>query len=140
MEEFPVWKHELPGFPHKMIDAPLKSVADFYLEHLERDIRDGKLSPANFWIVCRGLLLSAIQSYVSVCVLLAEKRPKPLMLQAGILNRSTFETLVNILALVEDPTRIRVLDLEAFKSFAMRYYDFKARFGAEGGRGNIWVM
>jgi hypothetical protein len=132
MEDFPVWKHELPGFPHRVIDLPLKSVVDFYLTTLERGTRDGKLTPANLWIVCRGLLLGAIQSYVAVCLLLAEKRPKPLMLQAGILNRSIFETLVNIVALVEDPSRIRILDLEAFKSLALRYQDFSGRFGAEG--------
>jgi hypothetical protein len=129
--DFPAWKHELPGFPHKMIDTPLRAAVDFVLEHIRRNTQDGNLTPFNFWLVCRGLLLGAMQSYASVCLLLSEKRPKPLMLQAGILNRSTFETLVNISALIEDPSRVQVLDREAFKSLALRYVDFRDRHGTE---------
>ncbi len=131
MDELPKYQRELPSFPHKLIDTPLKLVVDFHLEHLERDTKEGKLKPTNFWIVSRGLLLGAMQSYASVCVFLADKRPKPFMLQAGIINRAILETLVNVVALIEDPSRIDVLYREGFKNLALRYQDQHARFGSE---------
>ena len=129
--DFPEWKPELPVFRHEIIDTPLKQVVDFYLEHLKRDTQAGKLMPCNFWLVCHGFLLAARQSYASVCLLLSAKRPKPFMLQAGIINRSMFEILVNISALFEEPTRIEILNLEAFKSLALRYLDLRDQHSTE---------
>ena len=131
MDQSPKYKHDVPSFPHMLIDTPLRLVVNFHLEHLERDTEDGKLKPNNFWVVCRGLLLGAMQSYAGVCVLLADRRPKPFMLQAGIINRATFETLVNVIALIEDPARVDVLDREWFKHHALRYQDLHARFGSD---------
>jgi hypothetical protein len=131
MDEFPNWQQELPAFPHKMFDTPLKAVVEYYLEHIQRDTQDGKLGPANYWILLRGLLLGAFQSYAAVCLLLSGKRAKPFMLQAGILNRSTFETLTNVCALVQDPKRAGVLEREAFKSLASRHVTFQAQYGAD---------
>jgi hypothetical protein len=129
--DFPEWKHDLPSFPHKMIQAPLEVAVAFYLEQIRRRADDGELAPFNFWFLCRGLLLGAMQSYASVCILLSAERPKPLMLQAGILNRALFETLVNISALLEVPQRAEILDREAFKSLALKYNDFVERHATD---------
>lgn len=55
----------------------------------------------DFWVVARASLISGMQTYAAICILLADNRPKRLMLQAGILNRSLLETLGNVLALCE---------------------------------------
>jgi hypothetical protein len=52
---------------------------------------DGRLQPPEVWDVLRGFLLAAMQTDASICILLSDRRPKPLMLHAGILNRSLFE-------------------------------------------------
>ena len=70
-----IWKHELSGFPHKLFDAALRLVFEFYSEHIERDTRYGRLQPANYWVLNRGLLLGAMQTYAAICLLLSEKRP-----------------------------------------------------------------
>ena len=93
---------------------------------------DGKLKPYEFWVQLRGLLISAEQTYAAVCILLADKRPKRLMLQASILNRSLLETLGNVLALCEAPkTRSRVLDREAYKNDALTYLRLQGRYGSD---------
>ena len=131
MDTLPKYRHEVQSVPHALIDTPLRLVVDFHLEHLERDTKDGKLRPTNFWIVNRGLLLGSMQSYANVCLLLAEKRPKPFLSQAGIINRAIFETLVNVVALIEEPSRVDVLEREGFKNLALRYQDLQTRFGSE---------
>jgi len=127
--DFPAWKNDLPSFPHKLLNEPLQKAVEYRLEHLRRDALSGVIGPFNLWLVLRGLLLAAMQNYASVCMLLSSKRPKPLMLQAGILNRSTFEILVNISALLEDPGRIDILNRESFKDLALRYKSEVAKCG-----------
>ena len=130
MTDQPTWKHELPGFPHKLFDAALKIVFEFYTEHIDRDIKSGRLRPTNYWVLNRGLLVGAMQTYAAICLLLSEKRPKPLRLQANILNRTLFEALVNIMCLVEDPARTSLLEREAFRSLALRYRDYDSQYGS----------
>ena len=127
--DFPTWKNELPGFPHQLVNEPLRLTVEFHLEHIRRDSADGRLQPSNLWLLLRGLLLGAMQGYASVCLLLSAKRPKPLMLQAGIINRSMFETLVNGSALLEDPGRVDLLNKESFKHLALRYRDNQKQYG-----------
>ncbi len=127
--EFPSFKNELPRVPHKLTDEPLRQTVAYHLEHLRRDTEEGRLAPAPLWILLRGLLLGAMQGYASVCILLAAKRPKPLMLQAGIINRSIFETLVNIGALIGVPARFEVLNKEAFKHLALRFQSDRELYG-----------
>jgi hypothetical protein len=103
VEELPQWKHELPSFPHKLLNAGLVVVVEFYKEHIKRDVDAGRLKPTDYWIMLRGFLIGAMQTYASICLLLADKRPKPLMLQANVLNRALFEILATVLALCEDP-------------------------------------
>ena len=95
MEELPIWKQELPATPHKLLNNLVKVLVEFYGEHLRRDRADGRLQPGKAWDLLRGFLIAAMQTYASICILLAEKRPKRLMLQADVLNRALFEILAN---------------------------------------------
>jgi hypothetical protein len=132
MEELPKWTQELPGLPHKLFNDTANVVVEYYKEHLRRDVKDGRLTPPDFWVMLRGFLIAAAQTYASICILLAEKRPKPLMLQAGILNRALLEMLAGVLALTEDPAgRTQVLAREAYKSDRLSYERLTSRFGAD---------
>lgn len=128
--KYPEWKQQLPAFPHKLYNVPLKLLIEFYKEHIRRELEDGKLKPPDFWVVLRGFLISAAQGYEAICILLAEKRPKPMMLQAGILNRSLLETLGNVLALCEAPkARTLLLLREAYKNQALTFLRYQAQYG-----------
>ncbi len=132
MEEFPQWKRELPPVPHKLFSEPLNALVEFYKEHIQRDIDAGRLTPPDSWIVLRGFLIAGMQTYASICILLEDKRPKPLMLQAGILNRALFEILATVLALTEDlVARTQVLARESYRSHAVRYARWTMRFGSD---------
>ena len=77
--------------------------------------------PAGWSLSASGWLVEACSSArdratTAVCLLLSEKRPKPLLLQAGILNRSLFETLVNIAALISEPAQTKILQREGFRA------------------------
>lgn len=87
MEELPQWKHEVPPIPHKLFNEALQVLVEFYKEHVRRDVRSGRLAPLEPFEMLRGFLVAAMQTYAAVCILLAEKRPKRLLLQAGILDR-----------------------------------------------------
>ena len=86
MEELPIWKRELPATPHKLLNDLVTVLVEFYSEHLQRDRRDVRLQPGKAWDLLRGFLIAAMQTYASICILLEEKRPKRLMLQAGVLR------------------------------------------------------
>ena len=132
MTDWPVWKQELPALPHKLFNDAVNPVMDFYKANLEIDARRGRLQPVNYWVVNRGLLLSAAQTYAAVCTLLADKRPKPFLLQAGILDRSLFETLASVMYLGEAPAeRTAVFELEAYKSHALRFRRYERRYGTD---------
>jgi len=132
MEELPQWKRELPPIPHKLFNEALNLLAEFYKEHIRRDIDARRLTPPDSWIMLRGFLVAAMQTYASICILLEDKRPKPLMLQAGILNRALFEILASVVALTEDlVARTQVLARESYKSHALRYARWAARFGSD---------
>lgn len=108
------------------------TLVPFYKEHLQRDRESGRLSPPEFWMMMRGFLVAAAQTYAGICLLLADKRPKPLMLQANILNRGLLEILGAVLALSEDPVRRpRILAREAHKQHATRYKRLAVRFGSD---------
>jgi hypothetical protein len=75
--------------------------------------------------------MAAMQTYASICILLGEKRPKRLMLQAAILNRALFEILATVVAITEDPgPRTQILAREAYKGHTERYAQWVARFGS----------
>jgi hypothetical protein len=132
MAEYPKWKHEAPHIPFELINKPLMIVVEFYKEHIGRDVSGGRLKPYEYWFLMRGFLISAVQSYAAICMLLAEKRPKRLMLQADILCRSLLETLANVLALSEAPKkRSRMLLREAFRNQALRFLRLRERFQEE---------
>jgi hypothetical protein len=129
---YPKWKHEIPALPHKLFNDLFTVLVELYKEHVRRDIDDGKLKPVDSWLLLRGFLVSAAQTYASICILVEKKRPKPLMLQAAILNRSLLETLGNVLALCEAPkSRSKILLREAYKNMALTFLRYHARWGGD---------
>ena len=105
-DDLPQWKQELPEFPHKLVNDLATLLTDFYKEHIRRDVNAGKLRPYA-WTLLGGLLTSAMQTYASICILLSEKRPNPLMMQAGVLARALFENLASVLAPPRSRTNAR---------------------------------
>ena len=101
MDKLPTWKRELPATPHKLLDNLVTVLVEFYGEHLRRDRASGRLQPGRAWDLLRGFLIAAMQTYASICMLIAEKRPKRLMLQADVLNRALFEILATVLGILE---------------------------------------
>jgi hypothetical protein len=63
----------------------------------------------------RGFLISGEQTYAAIRLLLADKRPKRLMLQGSILCRSLLETLANVLALSQAPTSVHARSLQKLR-------------------------
>ena len=132
MEELPIWKQELPATPHKLLNNLVTPLVEFYGEHLRRDRADGRLQPGEAWDLLRGFLIATMQTYASICILLAEKRPKRLMLQADVLNRALFEILATSFAILEDPgQRARILLRESHKAQATRYRYLNSRWGGD---------
>jgi len=131
MDDLPRWKQELPAFPHALVNDLANLLTEFYKEHIRRDVNDGKL-PAYAWTLLGGFLTSAMQTYASICLLLADKRPKPLMMQAGVLGRALFENFASVLALTEKPEeRALILLRESIKMFALKYKREVEQFGAD---------
>jgi len=125
----PELKTQLPPSPFKLYNEPLQILIEFYKEHIRRDTDGGRLTPTESWVVLHGLLISAAQTYTGVCLLLSEKRPKRLMLQAAILNRPLLETFGNILSLCEAPkSRTRILVRESYKNLAETFLRYKSQF------------
>ena len=132
MDELPKWKRTLPSVDPSLFNDPANIAIEFYKEHLLRDVDSGQLQPADVWIALRGFLVAAAQTYAAVCILLAKNRPKPLMLQAEVLNRSLFEIFATVLALTEEPEpRTKTLMWEFFKMLALRYDRLSRRFGQD---------
>jgi hypothetical protein len=132
MEEFPQWKHEVPRVPAKLFNEPLHVLVEFYKEHVRRDVDSARLTPPEPFTMLRWFLVAGMQTYAAVCILLADKRPKRLMLQAGILNRALFEIFATVVALTQDPgARTQILAREYFKSLAVRYDHLVTRFGSD---------
>jgi hypothetical protein len=129
-DSLPTWKHEdHVKFKHGPLNDIARILSEYYQEHLRRDVDDGKLTPLNYWVLLRGLLVAAWQTYRAICNLIAEKQPKPFNLQAGILNRSLFEILATVLALSEKPERAAILEREWVKSLGKEYKRVSERFG-----------
>jgi len=119
---------DLPSVSHKTIDGPLMKASRYFKEHLRRN--EGSLKPELFWITVRGLLISGEQTYAAICVLVADRRPKTLPLQASILVRSLLEALGNLLALSEDPPKRSFLfGCDGYRSAFDECQRLKAGFG-----------
>ena len=132
MEELPQWKHELSKTPHKLLNDTFNVVVEYYKEHLQRDTANGRLTPTDAWVILRGFLIAAAQTYAAICLLVADKRPKPLMLQANVLTRALFEILATVLALTEAPgERSKILSRDAWKAWAVRLKHLRRRFGTD---------
>ncbi len=132
MEEFPIWKQNRPKTPHKLLNDLVSALVDFYSEHLRRDIQRRRPGSPDVWDLLSGSLVAAMQTYASICILLADQRPKPLMLQTGVLNRVLFEILTTVFGILEDPiSRTKTLLRESFKSQAMYYQYLQGRWGSD---------
>jgi len=128
--DLPIWRHEPTiKIPHTVLNDAANVVGDYYKEHLRRDVADGRLRPGDGWLFVRGLLISAMQTYAGICLLLSKKRPKPLMLQASVLGRLLFEILTTVMALVEDLNgRTPILVREYVKMLAVTYKRYADRY------------
>jgi hypothetical protein len=132
MEELPVWKQNVPATPHALLNDLVTVLVDFYVEHIRRDAEDGRLQSRESWELLRGFLIAGMQTYASICILLAEKRPKRLMMQASVLNRALFEILATILGILEDQeARTKILLRETHKAQAIRYQYLITRWGTD---------
>jgi len=115
-----------------MLNTPLTVAADFYEEHVRRDLQDGRLTPIAYWMILRTLLISAHQTYASICILVADRRPRPLLLQAAVLCRSLFEALANCICLIQAPkSHSRIFERDGFKNLAVRYHELQAAHGTD---------
>lgn len=131
-KDIPRLKLDLPAVPHKLLNDNLEVVFKFYREHLRRDVDAGRLTPADPWVMVHGFLIAAMQTYASICILLADNRPKRLMLQAGVLNRSLFEIMATVVALTEDLVpRAQILVRESYKDHARRHELWTKRFSSD---------
>lgn len=135
-------KRDVPRLPHKLTHEPLTTLSKYCAEHVRRDTADGRLAPSDMWRLVEGFVLAASQTYGAVCSLLAHKRPKPLLLQAAVLNRSLFEVLVTVCALFESPTEnTAALLKDSYRTMALKLRAETERFGtAPSWQAHLEVM
>jgi hypothetical protein len=130
--EIKKWVHKVPSVPHSLLNDAMNIAVEFYKEHIRRDVADGRVRPAEYWLLLRGYLIAGMQTYAGICILLSNSRPKPLMLQAAVLNRALLENLATVLALTESPgDRTPILLRESTKLLATTFKKYVARFGAD---------
>ena len=102
----------------------------YFKEHVRRGTEDGSLTPEHLWVTVRGLLISSDQTYAAICILVADRRPKTLPLQAAILSRALLEALGNLLALSEDPVKRSLrFGCDGYRSLFDEQEKLKAAFG-----------
>jgi hypothetical protein len=131
-DALPRLKRDLPRFPHKLTHETLAAVTKYYTEHVRRDTAEARLAPSDMWRLVDGFVLAASQTYGAVCSLLADKRPKPLLLQAAVLNRSLYEILVTVCALFDNPAEnTAALLTDSYRTIALKLADQTARFGTD---------
>jgi hypothetical protein len=82
----------------------------------------------------RGFTISTQQLYAATIMLMADNRPKPLVMPAGVVARALVEGLGNLLAILEKPESAPALffrDDYLNASRRVRYYE--ERFGSRPG-------
>lgn len=125
-------KRNRPRIPHSVTHRLVGILAEYYQEHVRRNRADGSLVPSDTWQFVYGFLLAAHQTYDAVCVLLAHKRPQPLLLQAATLNRALFEYLANVCAILQDPESCtQELLRDAYRTNALVYRLRLAKFAED---------
>lgn len=130
MKALPTLKRTLPAFPTGVLTGPAEEVLKFYNEHLQRDGTEGKLKPTQAWVILNGLLTAGAQTYNAIRLLLSERRPTQLLLQAGVLNRLLFELFATTLGILENPsTRTQMLLQDAHNTKAKQYEHLNAQYG-----------
>jgi len=128
---------EIPGkrrIDFKEIRDSLDSAFRYYraqLEHLpgSRWPRSGEIVD-----LLRGFVISTQQLYAATILLMADNRPKPLVMPAGVVARALVEGLGNMLGILESPDTAPALFLrDDYRNTARRVGYFHKRFGASPG-------
>jgi hypothetical protein len=115
----------------KTIGDPLDTAFRYYraqLEHMpgRRWPRSGEMPALLF-----GFVVSTQQLYAATILLMADNRPKPLVMPAGVVARALVEGLGNLMAVLEAPDTATPLFLrDDFRNTALRASYLKQRFGS----------
>ena len=119
----------------KSIRDPLDSAFRYFraqLEHMPGDRwpRSGEMPALLF-----GFVVSTQQLYAATILLMADNRPKPLVMPAGVVARALVEGLGNLMAILEAPDTATALFLrDDFRNTALRARYLKQRFGSSPGQ------
>jgi hypothetical protein len=114
----------------KTIREPLDAAFSYYraqLEHMpgQRGPRSGEMASLLF-----GFVVSTQQLYTATILLMADNRPKPLVMPAGVVARALVEGLGNLMAILEAPDSAPALFVrDDFRNTALRTRYLKQRFG-----------
>jgi hypothetical protein len=98
------------------------------LEHMpgQRWPKSGEMSGLLF-----GFVVSTQQLYAAAILLMADNRPKPLVMPAGVVARALVEGLGNLMAILDAPDTAPPLFLrDDFRNTALRAHYVKQRFGS----------
>ncbi len=121
---------DLPAISAATIQGPLDKVGKFYKTRMERDIRDGRLTPGNYWVDIQGLMKSAMQTHKAIAFLIADRQePYTFPAQADVLARGLLECLANIMALGEDRRKLRLFGRDGYVNDFRHYQWLKGHFG-----------
>ena len=117
----------------KDIKDPLDSAFRYFraqIEHLPgRDWpRSGEVRD-----LLRGFIISTQQLYAGTIILMADNRPKPLVLPAGVVARALVEGLGNLLAIVETPERAAAFLKDDYLNAIRKTEYYRERFGNTPG-------
>jgi hypothetical protein len=130
---------DLPAIRASELLDPIDKLSKYYSLHTKRELGES-LRPVGFWIVIRGLMLSALQTHRAVRTLIADKqRPYTMPLQAEILVRSLFECLGNIMALGEDRKRLQIFLLDGYLNDFRRTAWRKKTHGGKTAEWDEWL-
>lgn len=117
----------------KDIKDPLDSAFRYFRAQIER--LPGRNWPRSGEIrdLLRGFIVSTQQLYAGTIILMADNRPKPLVLPAGVVARALVEGLGNLLAIAEAPDKAAgFLKDDYLNTFRKAEY-YRKRFGNTPG-------
>ena len=116
------------------IRKPLDSAFQYFraqVEHLpgRRWPRSGEIHA-----LLRGFIVSTQQLYAATILLMADDRPKPLVMPAGVVARALVEGLGNLLAILEAPdTAVGLFLRDDYLNSFRRARSLQERFGSTAG-------
>src|SRR5438105_1258710 len=125
------------GIHFKDVRDPLDSAFRYFRAHVEhlpgrRWPRSGEMHD-----LLRGFIISTQQLYAATILLMADDRPQPLVMPAGVVARALVEGLGNLLAILEAPATAPALFLkdDYLNTFRRARYQ-QERFGNTPGYEN----